>query len=190
MEALELLRSREIEKLSKEAASVAYALLYPEFVYYHSERVLFWAVKIADDWKLEKSVVEVAAWLHDVGYAIDPDDHRRAGAEAVKRRLEEIGADEDVVSHVYDAIRNHGSKDAPRTPYGELMRFADGLGVIDPQLLGFYLPVVDEDEVKGFGKLVEKKLKVVEEYLGRVGKELREEIEERLKKTMEMLQPM
>ncbi|SDZ91456.1 Predicted metal-dependent phosphohydrolase, HD superfamily [Arachidicoccus rhizosphaerae] len=57
----------------------------------HTQAVVAAAEEISSHYQLEDAdyeVVMVAAWFHDVGYHIDPDQHEQAGADAAAAFLE------------------------------------------------------------------------------------------------------
>jgi putative nucleotidyltransferase with HDIG domain len=163
-EALKLLRSNKVEKLQYEAVSVTYALFPHKDLFYHTERVVHWARKIGKERGLDVSLLTTAAWLHDIGYVVSPKGHAKVGAEMVKKRLEKLGVEKDLIELIEDAIENHGSKGEPRTDYGHVLRLSDALAVWDPHFIGFFLLTTPCEEWREFLPEMEKKWAVIEEY--------------------------
>ena len=112
-------------------------------------------------------LVQVTAWLHDIGYYQDPENHRAVGANAVENRLKVLGFPEKEISYIVDGVRNHGSKDTPETVIGHIIRLADALATWDPQYISFYLPVSSANEIEKYSSMLEKKEHVIKEYMAR-----------------------
>jgi len=75
-----------------------------------------------------------AAWLHDCGYKFGQKDHAARSLEMAK----EAGL--ALTMEMEDAIANHGSKAQPITPLGKLMKRADKLSILNPQMIEDFYP--------------------------------------------------
>jgi HD superfamily phosphodiesterase len=72
-------------------------------------------------------VLLVSAYLHDIGIALDQNNHHRKSAELAEKWLRSKGADEDFVQNVIHCIGEHGTSGNPQTPEAILLRQLDGL---------------------------------------------------------------
>ncbi len=163
----ELLHGESIETLSKEAPAVAYEAFHSDWLFHHTERVVFWSQRLAEEKNLRGDsfhAVTFSAWVHDIGRTVDPERHAEIGAVWVEELLRSRGVPENIVSIAVDAVRNHGTSATPKTDTGHILRLADALAVCDPMFVGMYAPVLEEEDRKKVLKMVEKKWKVVEEY--------------------------
>jgi len=52
----------------------------------------------------EIALVKIAAWFHDVGYAVDMENHEKAGAEKAAEFLRSKGIEDAKISRVKDCI--------------------------------------------------------------------------------------
>lgn len=59
--------------------------------------------------KIHKSVLYAAALLHDIGRAVQGEDHRSLGAELAESILEESGFSSEETALIKDIIENHGN---------------------------------------------------------------------------------
>lgn len=75
-----------------------------------------------------------AAWLHDCGYKFGQKDHAARSLEMAK------AAGVALTPGMEDAIANHGSKAQPTTPLGKLMKQADKLSILNPQMIEDFYP--------------------------------------------------
>jgi len=75
------------------------------------------AKELAKKLKADEEIVEVAAWLHDIGSIIcGRENHHITGAEIAEKKLKELGYPEDRIEKVKLCILNHrGSKEKENT---------------------------------------------------------------------------
>ncbi|NPA76469.1 MAG: HD domain-containing protein [Candidatus Diapherotrites archaeon] len=142
-------------KRSYECAAVAYAAFQDNRRFIHTVRTAYWVKRTS-----KRTEAVIAAWLHDVGHAEDPERHAEIGAAWAKRWLEGMGLDKESINLVVDGILNHGTKGKPKTDVGHAVRLANALATVDPVVMA----AVPEEELQGFKKHVEKKRVVIREY--------------------------
>lgn len=66
------------------------------------------AVKLADQNGADLEIVEIAAWLHDIGSIVNGrDNHHVTGAEIAEKKLKEFGYPEEKIELVKKCILNH-----------------------------------------------------------------------------------
>jgi len=95
----------------------------------HVERVRNVALDIARHENANLQVVEIAAWLHDIGVAIDKATHYDVGAELSRGFLLGLGYDAELVEQVCHAIATHsryGGAD-PETIEAKVLQDADAV---------------------------------------------------------------
>jgi len=157
-----------LARLLSRVPSVVVTAFDHSWLFYHTLSVLKFAKKIAEEKGLPERVVklvELSAWLHDIGYVEDAKRHREVGAAAVEKVLTKAGLPFSEVGIVVDGIRNHGTDDVPKTDVGHIIRLADALAVWDPQFVGAFVEdLFDEGERAKFRRLLDKKWRVIEEY--------------------------
>ena len=95
------------EECKKPSANYPTAYKY-HFVYVHKH-----AKKLAEELNADSEIVELAAWLHDIGSILyGRADHHITGAEIAEKKLRELGYPEDRILLVKKCILNHrGSRE-------------------------------------------------------------------------------
>lgn len=92
------------------------------------------AMMLADELGGDKEVVELAAWLHDIGSIIDGrENHHITGAKIAEKKLREYDYPPDKIEHIKKCIRNHrGSKNFDRETLEEqIIAEADAMSNFD-----------------------------------------------------------
>ncbi|MBW2996632.1 HD domain-containing protein [Candidatus Woesearchaeota archaeon] len=129
---------------------------------HHFVPVVKYANQLAEKLGANKEIVEIAAWLHDIGSIIgDYENHHISGAEYAEKLLKEYNYPQEKIEQVKHCIIAHrGSKSIPReTIEAECVANADAMAHFDniPSLFGlaFLSKKKDTDEAKEFikGKL-------------------------------------
>jgi len=116
-----------------------------------------YAVDLAKQKNADLAVVEIAAWLHDIGSIIcGRKDHHLTGVEIAEKKLRELNCSEDKIEKVKKCILNHrGSIDNKRESVEEqIIAEADCMPFFD-NLEGYFLWVIDEDKIKNQKKIKE-----------------------------------
>ena len=86
---------------------------YPTAYKYHFIYVHDIAKKLAEKSNADVELVEIAAWLHDIGSIIHGrENHHITGAEIAEKKLREFNYPEDKIEKIKKCILNHrGSKE-------------------------------------------------------------------------------
>lgn len=93
-----------------------------------------YAVMLAEKLNADKEIVEIAAWLHDIGSIIrGRQNHHATGAEIAEKKLKELKYPEDKIDKVKKCILNHrGSVQAFRESTEEkIIADADAMSAYD-----------------------------------------------------------
>ena len=115
---------REVVRAAAEKAAEAAHRFYgdPEEVLFnyrweHVQAVVRLALRLADLTGADKTIVEAAAWLHDIS-KLEGKEHGRDGAIVARRLLAETDYDQGKIDAVADAIVKHvqGPDPEPITP--------------------------------------------------------------------------
>jgi len=81
---------------------------YPEAYRYHFVPMHDLAKKLAKRLNADVEVVEIAAWLHDIGSIIcGRENHHITGAQIAEKKLKELGYPEEKIEKVKKCILNH-----------------------------------------------------------------------------------
>lgn len=95
----------------RERAKSFYKGLDPSHDFQHCLRVKNTSLKLAESCGADKLILELSAYLHDIGRSLEKDDssvcHAEWGAEKTKEILEESGFSEKVVEKVSHCIYSH-----------------------------------------------------------------------------------
>ena len=109
----------------------------------HIQSVRHYGKLLADEYKADHDIIEIAAILHDMG-AEQGKIHAQASAEIAKKFLMKFNIDNKIVSKIISAIANHSSE-KPSVPYkkdvgleGNILRDADVLSFFDDGYMGYY----------------------------------------------------
>ncbi|MEI6519210.1 MAG: HD domain-containing protein [bacterium] len=103
--------------------------------FHHTERVVMLAVRIARDTPgANPQLVEMAAWLHDIGRSVRDDSrsHALISAEMAVPVLNDINLTDDEKDEVLEAIKGHSfsAGSAPVRLTGKILQDADRLDAI------------------------------------------------------------
>lgn len=96
----------------------------------HMELVVEHVLKLCKVRRLDPSLAEMAAMLHDVGRWISSEEtggHGKRGARLATRLLEPYELSPELVGTITRAIKNHTKKDRVDDDYSELIKDADAL---------------------------------------------------------------
>lgn len=101
---------------------------------HHFVPMVKYAKILSDKLEADKEVVEIAAWLHDIGsIVVGRKDHHITGQEITEKKLKELGYDEGKIERVKQCIFSHrGSQGIkPKTKEAQIIADADGLAHFD-----------------------------------------------------------
>lgn len=126
-----------------------------EFFIKHSEAVGRCALLIAKNRKVEKKILMIAGWVHDIGYLVSKENHAQHSLEMLEKEFE-------INNTLKDCILNHGSTGKPETEEGRIIQVADKACMINldivKMLVEYSLKKNEFDKDKDFG-FIKKMLK-------------------------------
>jgi len=99
----------------------------------HFVPMVKYAKELAKDLNVDEEIVEIAAWLHDIGsIKFGRENHHITGAEIAEKKLEEFGYEKEKIERVKECIYSHrGSQNIkPKTKEAEIIREAVEVGSI------------------------------------------------------------
>ncbi len=99
-----------------------------KFIILHSRLVGEIALVLAEHKKVNREILEIAGWVHDVGKVISTENHPAHSIEILEKNfeLDEI---------LRDCIVNHGIRSQPKTEEGKIFRIADKSCILHPELI-------------------------------------------------------
>jgi putative nucleotidyltransferase with HDIG domain len=112
---------------------------------FHSKAVGDTALILAEGKKVNRDVIRIAGWLHDIGQTISIDNHAALSLEMAEKEFE-------MDEKLKDCILNHGSGGNPVCEEAKLIFIADKVFMLNPKFVELYM----KDTV---GKPPEKKKK-------------------------------
>ncbi len=117
----------------------------------HAHYVFIAAQEIIKLKGLERQVdiedLEIAAWLHDIGYVLQKENHAKYSREMCEQHF-------TLNDKIRDCILNHGRKNKPRTKEGKIIQLADKLSLFYPE---FRKKFIEAGMAKGFNQKQAKK---------------------------------
>jgi putative nucleotidyltransferase with HDIG domain len=117
--------------------------------YYHISVVVRNAKVLADKYKVkDKELVEIAAWLHDIGrlpyikkgYKVKEENHHILGAVKAEKILKQLGYPAEKIVKIKNMILSHRSSHEPRpkTIEEKIISNADAMAIFDVLPIFFY----------------------------------------------------
>lgn len=157
---MEKLTVEKAKKIAKEHFSKIEDKEQAEMKLIHSKTVAEAALIIARDRKVDREILQIAGWLHDIGQAIEVDNHAEHSLKLLKNY--------EVSEKLKDCILNHGNNGKPKTEEGKIIQIADKVSVLDKEMTKFMFRnnpgKIKEDYFSFFKMLAEKAI----EMLGKV----------------------
>lgn len=133
-----------------------------DFLAIHSEKVGSLAKIIAQKLEVDSGVLEIAGWIHDIGYSKSVENH----AEYAIPVLRKLGYEADEI--LEDCILNHGNGKNPKTIEGKIFQIADKLSIFDLDTIESMLKhgtfPLKKDDVGILKKMSEKSFELVENF--------------------------
>jgi HD superfamily phosphodiesterase len=104
-----------------------------DFIRIHSSAVAEIGVILAKKFKADVSIVEVAAWIHDIGTVIERTNHANHSLDLLKKEGFEVDA------LIEDCVLNHGTGGDPKSEEAKLLQMADKLSILSILVLKLLL---------------------------------------------------
>lgn len=114
---------------------------------YHLLPVAGYARELAEICQANKEVVELSAWLHDIGrIKFGAENHELTGAEEAQMILTQFGYSEDIIRQVRHCILSHRGKGStrPETIEAKIVAAADALAHFD--MIPAWLTAISDQE--------------------------------------------
>lgn len=107
------------------------------------------AKELAEKFGADVEIVEIAAWLHDIGSVVcGRENHHVSGAVIAEKKLRDLGYPEDKIGRVKECILNHrGSREDENRRISiesRIIAEADVLSTFDNVTKQFVVPLVHE----------------------------------------------
>ena len=103
-----------------------------EFLLVHVKAVAKTAQLLAQNKKVDRELLEIAAWVHDIGYAVQHEGH---GALAVTLLQEQY----TLSPTLRDCILEHSGDGRPKTLAGKIIQAADKISIFDCSAIEVFL---------------------------------------------------
>jgi len=133
MEKERLKMNKIIEKAEKFVKNYFLKFSNPGHDWLHTSRVRNLALSIGKDFKINQSVLEIAALFHDVGYIENKKFHAPASARTAKDFLKDFNLEKGFIDIITKSIIEHENIDEPTYLEGKILQDADkldGMGAI------------------------------------------------------------
>jgi len=157
----------EIKRFVEEECRKPSAKYDYDVVIFHIQPVVNYALLLAKNKDVDLEVLELAAWLHDIGSIIyGREDHHITGCEIADGKLRELGCRGDKIEKVKHCIFSHrGSRDIPRESVeAQILADADVISHFDA-VPGLFRACYLFEGVKGQGEAGKSvKTKLINSY--------------------------
>jgi putative nucleotidyltransferase with HDIG domain len=100
-----------------------------DFLIGHTKAVVETALILSEEKNVDKNALEIACWLHDIGQVIERKDHAQHSLEILERE----GFNLNPI--IADCILNHGNKGNPLTDEGKIIKIADKVSTLHPEII-------------------------------------------------------
>jgi len=119
-----------------------------EFNIMHTEAVVETALILSKGKEVDKDLLVIAGWLHDIGKSVQGENHAQKSVEILEAEGFELN------ENLKDCILNHGSSGNPQSEEAKIIQIADKLSVLHPELISilerYTLKKSKEDKEKDF----------------------------------------
>lgn len=127
----------------------------------HTAKVVQAVKMIGKDKKVDKNLLEICAWIHDIGYSLDNSPNNDPShAENSLKLLTNEGY--KVTEKIKDCILNHKSNGRPKTNEGKILQIAVKFNIIDKDFLKYLIEEkAGGKEIKFLKKRTDSALKML-----------------------------
>lgn len=111
-----------------------------------------YVVRLAEKLGADVEIVEIAAWLHDIGSITNGrENHHITGAEIAEQKLRELGYSQDKIEKIKHCILSHRSSSStkPESLEAKIVSDADALSCFDSLPGNFKAAFVYENQIQG-----------------------------------------
>ncbi len=99
---------------------------------FHSKAVGDCAILIAGKKKVDKNLLKIAGWLHDIGQTMNIEGHAALSVKMAEKEFE-------IDDKLKDCILNHGSNGSPECQEAKLIYIADKVFMINPEFVKLFM---------------------------------------------------
>jgi putative nucleotidyltransferase with HDIG domain len=99
-----------------------------EWHIFHSKSVGDTALILAENKKVDKELLKIAGWLHDIGQTVSLEDHAINSLKLAEKEFE-------ISEKLKDCILNHGNSGNPICEEAKLINIADKVSMLNPAFL-------------------------------------------------------
>jgi len=100
-----------------------------DFDLVHAEGVVRTALLLSEGKKVDKELIAIASWLHDIGKTIEEGSHAENSISILEKENFEIS------EKLRDCILNHGTNGKPNCEEARIINIADKASIIDRDML-------------------------------------------------------
>lgn len=157
------LTRKKAKKISKEILSDIKDDEEREFHKIHTEAVVKAALILSKGKRVNKKILETAAWIHDIGYSLSEENHAEKSIEILKKKGFEVN------EKIEDCVLNHGGGGKPESKEAKLLQIADKASTLDSGILKILIKYrkkgkFKEGDLKFIRKMSEKANDMLEKY--------------------------
>jgi len=134
---------------------------YKEFFLQHSKLVGDIALILAEKKNVDKELLRIVGWIHDIGKAIDDENHAEHSVELIKKEYE-------IDDKLRDCILNHGPSGKPKTEEGKVIKVADKAAFLNPEFISLLVKYskkkIKKEDIKFIRRIVNSAVDLLEEF--------------------------
>jgi len=154
---------KKAKKISREILSDIKEIEEREFHKIHTEAVVKAALILSKGKKIDKKLLETAAWVHDIGYSVSDENHAEKSIEILEKKGFELS------EKLKDCVLNHGGGGKPKSKEAKILQIADKASTLDSEILKILVKYqkdgkFKEDDLKFIRKMSEKANDMLEKY--------------------------
>lgn len=131
------------------------------FHFIHTLKVVQAVKIISKGKKLDKTLLEICAWVHDIGYSVNnsPNNDPHHAENSINLLIK---GGYEVTDKIKDCVLNHGSKGRPKTKEGKILQIAVKFNIIDKDFLKYLIEEkAGGKEIKFLKKRTDSALKML-----------------------------
>jgi uncharacterized protein len=181
---IEKVREFVEEECKKPGAKYDYDL-----VVFHLIPVVKYSLKLAEKLNADREIVELAAWLHDIGSVIyGRENHHVTGIEVAEQKLKEFGYPQEKIEKIKECIKTHRGSQAivPETTEARIIAEADAMSHFDT-LPGLFRACYCFENKKSQGEARDSVKQKLKNSYNKLSKEAKEIIYPKYKAAMLLL---
>lgn len=99
---------------------------------FHSKAVGDCAIILAGKEKVDKKLIKIAGWLHDIGQIVSMEDHASRSLKMAEKEFE-------INDKLKDCIINHGNHGEPVCEEARLINISDKVSMLNPEFIKLFM---------------------------------------------------